>query len=141
MYLERTKDIRGSINNLFISFKRPHKVVGTQTISRWIKKVMYKSGIDINIFSAYSTHHTSTSAAKRHGVNIDQIRKTAGWSKDSETFARFYNRRIIVEDKNFAEAVLGTDVTIKKKKRNMKITLLLRSQIKEQFFLFHMVRH
>ena len=107
-YLEKTKDIRGLINKLFISFRRPHKAVGTQTISRWIKKVMCKSGIDVNIFSAYSTRHASTSAAKRSGVNIDQIRKTAGWSKDSETFARFYNRHVIAENMQFAEAILET---------------------------------
>ena len=107
-YLEKTKDIRGLINKLFISFRRPHKEVGTQTISRWIKKVMCKSGIDVNIFSAYSTRHASTSAAKRSGVNIDQIRKTAGWSKDSETFARFYNRHVIAENMQFAEAILET---------------------------------
>lgn len=89
IYLEKTKDIRGLIKKLFISFKKPHKAVGAQTISQWIKKVMYKSGIDINIFSACSTRHASTSAAKRHGVNIDQIRKIAEWSKDSETFPRF----------------------------------------------------
>lgn len=70
---------------------------------------MRKSGIDINIFSAYSIRHASTSAARRHGVNIDQIRKTAGWSKDSETFARFYNRCVIAENTQFAEAVLETE--------------------------------
>lgn len=109
IYLEKTKDIRGSINKLFISFKKPHKAVSTQTISRWIKKVMCKSGIDINIFSAYSTRHASTSAAKRQGVNIDQIRKTASWSKDSETFARFYNRCVNSDNTQFAEAILETE--------------------------------
>lgn len=82
LYLEKNKDIRGLIKKLFISFKKPHKAVGAQTISKWIKKIMYRSGIDINVFSAYSTRHASMSAAKRHGVNIDQIRKTAGWTKD-----------------------------------------------------------
>lgn len=78
LYLEKTKDIRGLIKKLFISFRKSHKAVGAQTISRWIKEVMCKSGIDINVFSAYSTCHASTSAAKRYGVNIDQIRKTVG---------------------------------------------------------------
>lgn len=69
---------------------------------------MFKSGIDINVFSAYSMRHAATSAAKRQGVNIDLIRQTAGWSKDSETFARFYDREVISEDVQFAEAILET---------------------------------
>lgn len=67
---------------------------------------MDQSGIDINTFSAYSTRHAATFAAKRQGVSIDLIRKTAGWSKESETFARFYNRCVISENTQFAEAVL-----------------------------------
>lgn len=43
IYLEKTKDIRGSINKLFISFKKPHKAVGAQTISRWIKRLWIKA--------------------------------------------------------------------------------------------------
>lgn len=105
-YLRKTKELRKSITKLFISFKRPHEVVGSQTLSRWIKTAMFKSGIDVNIFTAYSTRHASTSAAKRGGVNIDLIRKTAGWSKNSTTFAKFYNRCIREEEHQFAEAIL-----------------------------------
>lgn len=105
-YLEKTKEVRGSIVTLFVSFKKPHKAVGTQTLSRWIKSVMLKSGIDINVFSAYSTRHAATSSAKRKGVSIAEIRKTAGWSEGSQTFARFYDRVVLSEDNQFAEAVL-----------------------------------
>ena len=65
---------------------------------------MSQSGVDVNVFSAYSTRHAATSAAKRKGVNIDIIRKTAGWTKDSETFARFYDQQVVVEADQFAEA-------------------------------------
>lgn len=107
-YLEKIKDLRGSEVKLFISFKNPCKVVGTQKLSWWIKLVLTNSGIDTNVFSAYSTRHAAKSAAKRQGVNIDVIRKTAGWSKDSETFARFYDRRVSMESMNFAEAIIKT---------------------------------
>ena len=104
-YTERTKEFRGSIVKLFISFKKPYKAVSTQTLSRWIRSIMSQSGVDINVFSAYSTRHAATSAAKRKGVNVDIIRKTAGWTKDSETFARFYDRQVVAERDQFAEAV------------------------------------
>lgn len=104
-YIRRTKEFRGSTVKLLISFKKPYNAVSTQTLSRWIKSVMYESGINVDTFSAYSTRHAATSAAKRHGVNFDTIRKTAGWSKESETFARFYDRNVVEETPQFAEAV------------------------------------
>lgn len=106
MYLKKTKDLRGLETRLFISFKKPYKAVSSQTLSRWIKNTLTSSGINTNIFCAYSTRHASTSAAKRSGVNIDVIRKTAGWSEKSGTFARFYNRNIVSDKDVFAQAIL-----------------------------------
>lgn len=93
-YIDRTSSIR-NCENLFIAFKKPHKAVTSQTLSRWVKSTLKSSGIDVNIFSAHSTRHAATSAAKRLGVNIDTIRRTAGWSSSSKVFAQFYNRDII----------------------------------------------
>ena len=105
-YLDRTKEIRGNEVKLFISFKRPHKPVGSQTLSRWIKNVLSDSGIDTEQFSAYSTRHASTSAAKRMGVGIDFIRSTAGWTKNSKTFAKFYSLQISDDRNVFAQTIL-----------------------------------
>ena len=58
------------------------------------------------MFSAYSTRHASTSAPKRNGVNIDLIRKTAGWTSSSQTFANFYDCRLQEDRGKFAKAVL-----------------------------------
>lgn len=65
-YLERTKNLRPSDSNfLFISWAKPHKNVGVQTINRWIKKSLAECGIDES-YSAHSTRHASTLlAAKR----------------------------------------------------------------------------
>ncbi|KAI8441190.1 hypothetical protein MSG28_009421 [Choristoneura fumiferana] len=77
-YMDKTKAIRNNCDQLLIAFKKPHKQITSQTISRWIKLTLNKSGIDTSIFTAHSTRHASTSAANRLGVNIDTIRKTAG---------------------------------------------------------------
>lgn len=106
-YIEKTKDLRGLETKLFISFKKPFKSVSSQTLSRWIKNTLSNSGIDTNVFSAYSTRHASTSAAKRSGVSIDAIRKAAGWSDKSGTFAKFYNRNIVSSKDIFAKAILN----------------------------------
>ncbi|XP_026827649.1 uncharacterized protein LOC113562416 [Ooceraea biroi] len=106
-YLRRTSDLRTSHYKLFLSFKKPHEAVSTQTLSRWVKKVVTSAGINTNYFSAYTTRHASTSCARRSGVNIDLILKTAGWSKNSQTFARFYNRTVIPDKGVFGTSVLN----------------------------------
>lgn len=60
-YLEKTKTLRGEVKNLFISFKKPFRKVTSQTLSRWIKDILFESGIDTSVFSAHSTRHASTS--------------------------------------------------------------------------------
>ncbi|KYN14545.1 hypothetical protein ALC57_13242, partial [Trachymyrmex cornetzi] len=42
-----------------------------------------------------------------HGVDIETIRKTAGWSTGSSVFARFYNRPITSTNSKFARAVIS----------------------------------
>lgn len=79
------------------------KPVTSQTIGKWIKKVLSESVIDVSVFKAHSTRHSSTSAANAAGVVIDVIRKTAVWAFSSYTFAKFYNRPI-TDDGRFAKA-------------------------------------
>lgn len=105
-YLLRTADLRSG-DRLFVSYKRPHSTVSSQTLSRWVKRVLNASGIDTTQFSAHSTRHAVTSAALRAGVSLDVIRNTAGWTSNSETFARFYNRPL-VESQTFALSILNS---------------------------------
>lgn len=91
-YIAKTKPLRGNILELFITYKKPFHAATTQTISRWIKKTLGNGGIDIKKFTAYSTRHAASSAAFRAGVSIDTIRATAGWSKNSDVFFKFYNQ-------------------------------------------------
>ncbi|XP_050512905.1 uncharacterized protein LOC126888594 [Diabrotica virgifera virgifera] len=107
-YLERTRELRGSCQYLFITFKKPHHRATRQTIGRWLKNILRSSGIDTNTFSAHSTRHAATSAAARKGISFDTIRLAAGWSERSRTFATFYNRPLAPES-SFARAVLSSD--------------------------------
>lgn len=105
-YLEMTKTIRNN-TNLFISHKKPHNPVTSQSLSRWIKITLKDSGIDTSIFTAHSTRHAATSKAYKCGVSVDLIRNTAGWSGSSSVFGRFYNR-VITNNNN--ETALATAV-------------------------------
>lgn len=105
-YLERTKDIRGNSEKLLLSYIKPYKAVTRDTISRWIKLVMTRSGIDTKIYSSHSVRGASTSKAKNKMVPMAEILQKAGWSNQS-TFARFYDKKVI--DSKFEEAVLGQE--------------------------------
>lgn len=97
-YLNMTKSLRKNHSNLFVSLRKPHKKVTSETLSRWVKGTLQECGIDVSIFTAHSTRHATISKAHKLGVNIDIIRKTAGWSDSSNTFGRFYNRIIMEEN-------------------------------------------
>lgn len=106
--IERTQECRQKdCDSLFISFRSPHKAVSSQTLGRWVKIELSAAGVDVSIFSAHSTRHALAFLAASKGINIDEIRRTAGWSKSSEVFARFYNRPI-VKDSSFQSAILNT---------------------------------
>lgn len=105
-YLKITKTIRGESRKLFLSTVRPHKPVSSQTIGHWIKSLLGKAGVDTEKFSAYSAKHAAVSTAYLKGVDIDTIRRTAGWTEKSETFARFYNRPLTDPGNKFAMTIL-----------------------------------
>lgn len=108
-YLNITQNLR-SDDNLFISIRRPHKSITSQTLSRWIKSTLNSCGIDVSIFTAHSTRHAATSKAHGLGVNLDIIRKTAGWSDSSLTFGKFYNRNItqtVNQGSSFARNIMN----------------------------------
>jgi hypothetical protein len=103
-YLCETKILRGTEKSLFISFKKPHKAVTTDTIARWLKLVMHMSGLNTQMFTAHSTRAASVSAASRSKVPVDDILRTAGWASE-QTFKLFYKKPIMGKD-TFATGVL-----------------------------------
>lgn len=110
IYISKTEILRSSAsNNLFITAKKPHKNASSQTICRWLKNILGKSGLDTSKFTAHSTRHAATSAAFRKGVNIEQIRLAAGWTEKSKTFARFYNQPLVKTKNTFASTVLSLE--------------------------------
>lgn len=110
LYMRKTESLRTAnnkkCNNLFITFKKPFHNATSQTISRWIKKIMQESGVDISHFKPHSTRHVATSAAFRKGVSFETIRLAAGWTASSKVFANFYNRPLQTLN-SFAQAVLS----------------------------------
>jgi len=107
-YINLTKTLRPeTVAQLFISCSKPHKAVCSQTLSRWVKTVLERSGIDINKYKSHSVRHSATSAAKRNGITLDSIRSHAGWSSRSNVFSRFYDRPLDTST-DFANAILNS---------------------------------
>lgn len=109
-YIERTQQLRLNRDNehLFLGIRKPHNIVGSQTLARWVKKVLQDSGIDISIFGAHSTRSASTSAAHRTGVNLEVVRKAAGWSDTSNVFIKYYCREVVQTNQDdFVNAIFN----------------------------------
>ena len=104
-YIKRTKVIRQGVTQLLISTQKPHDGVSRDTISRWIKFVMAKAGLNVSIFTPHSVRGASTSAAFRAQVPLDTILATAGWGKDN-TFRKYYNKPIKRGNAEFATKIL-----------------------------------
>lgn len=108
-YIKSTQCVRGQEEYLIITFKKPHHKASKQTISRWIKCTLAESGIDTTKYTSHSTRHSATSTASKAGVSLDVIRRTAGWSEGSLTFAKFYNLPIQAKDNNsFMQSIFNT---------------------------------
>lgn len=103
VYLSKTQQLRGNVNNLFISYIKPFKAITSVTIGRWIRTVMFKAGIDCNKYKAHSVRAASASCAKRSNIPLQEIMKTAGWSSD-KTFSQFYDKSVV--NPGYAQAVL-----------------------------------
>lgn len=108
-YLQMTENIRGSINQLFLTSKKPIRAASKDTLSRWVKIAMTEAGIDINIFKPHSTRHATTSLAFRQGLSMDIIRRTAGWTEKSVVFAKFYNRPLATSTDFAKNIIMGSN--------------------------------
>lgn len=105
-YLGVTENLRGNLSSLFITTTNPIIPAPKDTISRWLRTCLCKSGIDEK-FAPHSIRHASTSAAFKKGVNISIIKNLAKWSEKSKVFDTFYNRPIVARKSDFAKVVLS----------------------------------
>ena len=91
-YIRRTKHIRNS-KYLLISYIKPHNQVTSATISRWLRTLMARAGIDTNTFKAHSVRSAASSKAMMINVPLKTILTSAGWSSDS-TFKKYYYKTV-----------------------------------------------
>jgi hypothetical protein len=78
-YLKQTAALRKDCK-LFISYVKPHGQVSRDTISRWLKIVVTRRGIDVKKCSSHSVRSAAVSKASANFVSVDKVLKVAGWT-------------------------------------------------------------
>ncbi len=108
-YLLRTEKLRRREDQLLISYGPPHKKIGRDTLSRYVKTVLTQAGIDTQRFKPHSLRSASTSLAARSNVSIATIMAAVGWRSES-TFAVYYNKRLETNTGELGKAVVSLKI-------------------------------
>lgn len=107
-YINRTaplRDVGGEVDNLLVSFIKPHRAVSRDTVARWVKIMLNWSGVNTGKYTAGSVRAAAASRAKAKSVPLCYILAKAGWSRES-TFAKYYDLKIVHDTDPFQQAVL-----------------------------------
>ena len=67
VYEHRTSEFRPK---LLLSYIHPHKPISGASLSRWLKDIISRAGIDTSIFKAHSVRGASASAAYERGASL-----------------------------------------------------------------------
>jgi hypothetical protein len=78
-----------------------HTPLSAERISKIMKDVMTKAGVDTSVFKGGSGRHAGSSAAAAKGDHLLEVMKTARWSS-FQTFKKFYLRARITEEQRRA---------------------------------------
>ena len=78
-----------------------HTPLSAERISKIMKDVMTKAGVDTSVFKGGSGRHAGSSAAAAKGDHLLDVMKTARWSS-FQTFKKFYLRARITEEQRRA---------------------------------------
>ena len=107
-YLARTKPLRGSTSQLFVSTNRPHAAVSRDTVSRWIVRAIHSANpnwLPDTPVHAHETRAVATSWAFFKGVPLPDILRAAAW-KTPSTFVSCYLRDVLQAEGRVGRSVL-----------------------------------
>ena len=109
-YLDKTKTLRGDIQQLFVTSQKPHKATAKTTLAGWLVDVIAKSGAvkSAKLPRAHSVRGYSATWAFKRGLSIKEVMNTVSWKSDS-TFTKTYLKDIgpRLDHGRYAMAVLS----------------------------------
>ena len=76
--------LRRDCDQLLITYNKPHRAASSDTIGRWLKTVMTKSGIDTQQFGAHSTRAAVASPPFSKKVSVDHL--NCSWLVECSNF-------------------------------------------------------
>lgn len=88
-YIQKTRTVRNHTDQLLICYTKPFGPASKDSIARWLKSVLLAAGIQN--FPPHSFIKAAASSMFNSGSSVDDILKSARWSKTS-TFYKFYKR-------------------------------------------------
>ena len=88
-YLARSRAIRGTTTELFITSTVPHRAASRDTLSRWTRDIMLGAGIDVDLFRPYSVKAAGVSRAAQ-SLSLNNLMASVGWKRES-TFRIHYD--------------------------------------------------
>ncbi len=63
-YLSRTKVLPRDNTSLPISYMKQRKAISRYTVSQWVKPILRAAGVNVQVFTAHSSHSAKTSTGK-----------------------------------------------------------------------------
>ena len=98
-YLNRTRELRGSIDQLFVTTMEPRRPLSKTALSRWIVALVRRAYEKLDqpapSIRAHDTRSQSASWAYYSGVPLPEIMASAGW-RTQTTFQQVYLRDVLV---------------------------------------------
>lgn len=91
--------------------QKPFREASKDSISRWIRTLLSKAGIDSSNFSGNSTRAAASAAAGSTGLSVDNILAHVGWLNES-TFAKCYDKNVFDNEMPFQSAILSVSCNV-----------------------------
>jgi integrase len=90
-YIDKTKIVRGDIEQLFITNMKPYRPAAKSTLAGWLVNVINstKALLELGKPKAHSVRAMSSSWAFNRGLSVKEIINTVAW-KTSNTFIKVY---------------------------------------------------
>ena len=99
-HIQKTRTVRNDTDQLLLCYTKPFGPARKVNIARWLKSVLLDAGIQN--FAPYSFRGATAFSLFNSGSWVDDILKSAGWSK-AGTFCKFYKKPIEEKDKKVKE--------------------------------------
>jgi hypothetical protein len=113
-YIDRTQNMRGKIQNLFITNIKPYRAAAKPTLAGWLVETIKdsKAVMEEGEPRAHSVRGYSASWAHANGISMNEIINTVSWRTES-TFIKVYMKDITKNTApgRYATSILETETT------------------------------